>query len=851
MTALVTATVPGPGAPRSSITDPAPALVHVYALRTVSIALDVALDEAVAADERVPTFEFKVDWWGNGNYDHRWSNMTRMVESFTLTQELATDLPATIGIVEGTSASKVQINLGGQFMTDGYINADDTYLEDVDTVEAFSPYGGSGPGALLHAPVQIRTGFQTPEGPVSLLQFTGQLNGYSPAVSTREVVIDALDPVSRLRRAITVYAHGIDGVLLSQRHNAQYPFAINCQWWIDMILRTNGYFASPPTGGVIDGATTLSATMHGSYQHEIGFVSYPITGYFASIPINNPWVATYEYGVTADPNEPGAHPFQMMYPRYGYDVNMQWLARSPAPMRPGLDGWGMSGWVQLPAAGGNLTGEMWTLQPVDRPSPQLVLQMRLDHGVPFAYISYPNGAAGYYTISGFALTNQPQWMFVGIHWSSETGGIRLTMNFGGNIGSVLIPLVVPSDLVYEPTLPVYGRTLVPFTNFSVWYQYAAPGILDWRGQSWTPTAYVDPAMNWIGGAPDIINRESYDLLKEIVEAEFGTFYFDETGKPFFRSRIVNRGWNRAPELLTSERNLSDLVISVDDSQVRNSIDYEYGIWGAQGWEKVWEPDDPYFFTLNANTTNQYVIPIPENTPIIAETGPQIIKWVSSEMWDQVEDNPYYQDKIVFCASLLSDPTVDVWLGLQNGRINSALFLTFRLRRYDARNALLTIVNNSAFGVRCATASKVGTVSSTGLSDGQMTTEGKPAFRVTGRKLVEFPSIPGHVQHDRSVLMYGVQTYDLGGRSQWRQTEGSCGAMAASVLEWTAKPKPVLSAVEVQHNPRRRLNDKIILTEESSLGARIWCTLAGRTVTYDADGARDSLVLRPDDPPPGW
>lgn len=852
MTAGVRVTVSGAGAPRGFVPDPAPALVRTYALRTVAVNLDAAMDEAAASEDRTPVFVLRVDWNRNGNYDHRWSNMTRIVEEFSLTEELATDLPAQVAYVEGTSSRKLQFTLGGQMTADAYINPDGTYVEEIDTVYAFSPYGPSGPGTLVGAGMELRTGFQTSQGEATMVQFTGRLSGYSPSASSRDVVIDALDPVSQLRRPITIYAYGVDGLLLNRYGNAAYPFAINCQWYIDTILRLNGYYASPPWGGHFgEGGCALSATMHGSYQAEIGSVTYVITNYYT---IHGPyWISPFEYGVTSSWTDPGAHPFQMMYPKFGYDITIKWLCRSAGPMRAGVDGWGMSGWVQLPAAGTNVTGDMWSFQPVDRGSPQMVMQLKIINGVPYVFMLWPSGQQALYTIAGFSLSNQPQWMFIGCHFNSEPGGVRISMNFGGAYGQILVPIPVPSNLSYEPAALAFGRTVVPFTNFSIWYQPGTPGPLDWVGQTWTPTAQVDPAVNWVGGAPDIINRESYDLLKEIVAADFGTFYFDEFGKPNFRSRIVNWGWNRAPETLTSERALSDLVVAVDDSAVRNSIDYEFSLWAAQGWEVIWESEDLNYLNLNDGQRGTWYIPLPENCPIIQETNSDVVQWISSENWDNVDNNPYYADKVVFAASALSDTTVDAYTGIQNNVLHprSGGFFAFTIRRYDPRTAILQIYNNIGFGVRFATADKVGTNSSTGMADNTQITVGKPAFRITGRKVVETPAGSSSVRDWASIARYGLLSYDLGGKNQWRQTQGSGDLLSASVMQWTSRPKPILQQVEVPHNPRRRLYDKIILTETDSLGARIWCTLAARTVTYNADGARDQLTLRPDSAPPGW
>lgn len=840
-----------------------------YTLRVMSIAIDRLLDAATGADERVPVFSIKADWARDGNFQHPASDLTSIVKSFTVSQELASDLPAQVGFVEGTSATTLQMTLGGTWEIDNVFGdyersavqyLDGQYRYYVDAMTAFSPYGPS-VGAVLNRTIQLRTGFLTAEGEAQLVRFTGLLSNYAPTASSREVAITALDPVSKLRKSITIYAHGVDGVVLTRYGNRLYPWVVNSQWYIDRILRHNGYYASPPPGGnsaIIPDYTgdealvynvVLSATMHGSHQHEIGNFTYPITNAYSSSTATN-WIPPWEYGATADPDDPVAHPFQMMYPRPGFNAEVTWITRSAAAMRPGIDGWGMSGWIRLPAAGSTLNTYIWSYLVLDG----FAMQMRLVNGVPHAYIIYPFGggsAQGLYTTGGFALSAQPRWIFAGVHFASTVTGVQISMNFDGQYASVLLDgYPIPQNIPYFDAARAVGQTVVPWTNFSVWYSPVAPGPLDWRGESWEPTAYVDPGLSWMGGQPDIVARESYELLKEIVAGEFGTFYFDETGKPFFRSRIVDRGWNRPPEVITSDRDISDLVMNVDESSLRNAIDARFAPLVIGGWETIFEPDDPYYFTLGANQFNTWLLPVPDDVVSVAETSEQIVKWVSSENWGEIEDNPYYYGKLVFCASLLSDPTIDVYSAVLAGQLATAQFV-FNVRRIDQKTVAVRISSSCPYGVRFATASKAGTNSGTGRRDNGMVTEGTPAFRLPGRKIVEGISATANLRHERSIYNYGLQSYDLGGDSPWRQTADSTYLLAGSVMKHTANPRPILGQVETPHNPRRRLRDKIVVVEPDAFGARIWCTIHGITTTFDENGARDTLTLRPDEAPPSW
>lgn len=858
MTALVQAST-SPGAPSSFVPDrPAP-FVRAYALRVTSISISRALDEASDADERVPIFSLRADWAGDGQFQQEFSDLAPVVKSFTYTQELAPELPATVGFIEGTAASKLQVTLGGHWDAPGlfgetgeairYING--RLVDGVDAIYAFSPYGVSGPGPVVGAKIELRTGFLTSEGPVDLLRFSGTVSGYSPTASSREVVLDALDPVARLRKMITIYAYGVDGVMLTRYGNRLYPWILNSQWYIDRVLRESGYYASPPPGGRGKGSVTLSVTMHGSPQHEIGAFTYPITDAYTSSTATQ-YVQPWEYGVSADPTAPEAHPFQMMYPKPGFKMTFTWITRTAAAMRAGIDGWGLSGWVRVPSAAtaAGVTNYLWSYIVQEK----FAMQLRLIDGLPHAYIIYPtdgpNDAQALLRPADFALTDKPRWIFCGVHYASESGGVRVSMNFDGVYYSTLVNVPIQSDILYYEAARAVGYTLVPWTNFSIWYQLDAPGPTEWGGQTWTPNAYVDPGMNLLGGMTDIVARESYDLIKEIAAAEFATFYFDETGKPFFRSRIINRGWNRPPELLSSDRDISDLSMTVDDSSVRNAIEAPFAGLVIGVWETVWETDDPYYFTLGANSFNTWTIELPDNVVAVAETDQQIMKWVSSENWGTVNDNPYYFGKLVFSVSLLSDPTIDVYSAVLAGKLATAKFV-FTVRRVDVRTVRVRIESFCPYAVRFATASKIGTNSGTGKRDNNMITEGEPAFRVPGRKMLELPTFTVNTRHERSIYRYGEQSYDLGGKNAWRQTGDATQLLSASVMQFIAKPLPVLSQVEVPHNPRRRLRDKIILTEPDSFGARIWCTIYGITTTYDENGARDILTLRPDAPPPGW
>lgn len=68
---------------------------------------------AIESEDRTPIMALRADWARYGDFDHPLSELTDLTRSVTVDRSLATNLPANVGIVEGSTAASLSADLGG------------------------------------------------------------------------------------------------------------------------------------------------------------------------------------------------------------------------------------------------------------------------------------------------------------------------------------------------------------------------------------------------------------------------------------------------------------------------------------------------------------------------------------------------------------------------------------------------------------------------------------------------------------------------------------------------------------------------------------------------------------------
>lgn len=720
--------------------------------------------------------------------------------------------------------------------------------DDTDPVKALAPYrrdADLADRAIIGRGLSLTTGMQTRQGPITQQRFRGTVSAFRPSSAAREVQLGGLDPVDHLRAPITQAAWGIDLHRLLRSGENGYPARMNSQWYVDRILRANGFFASPPPGVPFgDSRLLLSATMHGSPVAEVAATTSTPYETYAAVLTPATFVAPYAVG---------DHPFGMLAPSTDTAAGTlahvgAWSLSTNITMAVG-DGYALPIWIRVPGTGDTLPADadLITINPVSQNLAAMAVCTR--GGIPSLRWKLPSGTEYVHTPPGYTLPAQAEWQFFGCWWNyTATGGTFSIFPATQGVRTGSTKTFTPiSGVTYNPAGPVGYNTNLPLTNVSLYRQPTEPAPSDWVGQTWTKTARIDVGANDWAGILEQRNTESYGLVKEIVGAELGQFGFDEDGVPYFRSRAVAHAVTRS-ETVTAQRSLVDLVTHVNESTVRNSIDVVTAKLPLQTWEPIFESEEIGRFIIPPASGGLpgviiYDLPLPDNCAQVwtgiddskegTVLAPPLV--VDKDGWNDARENPALANRLIFSGSFVTTPTVLI----------NPILLTFQARQLNSRTMRLLISNSSGGAIRLATPDEVSP------SDDAHISPGVPALRIPGRIVRADKPVLNSVTEGFSIARYGRRTYDLGGESVWRQYPNSVIPMAYSVLEWTATPKPVLDTIEAPHHPRRKLYDQVTVVDSEGLGS-VTGKLAGiRTTFSENDGARDQLLVRPNEPPLGW
>lgn len=769
--------------------------------------------EAIESDDRVAVYTLRADWGRDGTFSHPLSNLTDVLDNVTVTRELAGELPAEVGLVEGYSAATMSFTISGQWPDLG-----------VDPVQEFAPYRTD---AMLYSqptigvPVELETGFQTREGRKTTRRFTGSTSRINPSSAARDVQIDCLDAANKLRAPITQGPVGLDASLLAKYGPTAYFARYNSQWLIDRILRANGVYASPPTQDDV----FLSVTMHGSQVPEIGGGGVPEQYAFGSPNTTQAWTNT-------------GHPFGMLYPHPMAPAPVgSWYADERLTMGAN-SGFGWSGWVLMPSSASDEF--LWGIvlnagQSSTAENYQVTVEIA--SGVPAMTVSTPTeGVQGAAPISGWVIPAQPTWTFIGCHWGFVAGGVNLTMNVNGRLypdpAATPTPfaITVAGSVSWQPTTTVIYELDVPATNLSWWKEPIPPAA--WTGQTWISQADIDPGLNELTGIPELVGEDSWSLLTEVVDAEYGVAQFSPEGRFSFRSRAVIRP-RGTPERVTAQRELADMVTTTDEAGVRNSISAALTPLLVGPYEWIIASDDVGLFQAGPGTS-YFDVTLPSG--VVVADSPFIENFFSTDAWNQLVDT--YPNTQYLCVAMTQFHSQTTLADYTN--------VDIRLFRKDAATLTIAIYNRTTDTIIFKTPDVV-----TANGDGTTsTTAGVPAFKLPGRKLVEQGSAPQIISDPGSIALYGPRTYELGGSggSRWHQHPEATAGIAEGLLGATGHPVPVLDAVTVRHDPRRNLGDPITVADPYGLG-EVTGTIVGITTTFaDGSATTDALTVRPLAPP---
>lgn len=680
-----------------------------------------------------------------------------------------------------------------------------------DIVTVLSPYRDDAvlsvsDHPVLESVIECDTGFLTDAGARVERRFTGTVAKVNPTSSERTVRLEGIDASARLRAPITLPAVALDGVLLARYGPDQYRSRINTQWLIDYILRRNGIYASPPCRG----DAILSVTFHGSEIPEVGRGGVPQDLLLAS---------------AGDIWTPGA--FGMLC--IGRD-NAQgtWYLTAGVTAAVGT-GIGMSMWLEI----GGSADPPYTIYRelfVDL-APNLVT---LDFGVhehrPFVGITIQGAGQVINQPFQWIPPNNPTFVFVGVHVAFSANTMTTTWRIG-QATYINSSTIVGRNVEWNPTPSMVYNVYNRMQNLQVWSSPRPPLPGPWQGEYWTSQADIDPGAGELTGIPELSSADSMALIKQITAAELASFGFSEDGRPWWRTVAGEHARGRAAisEDITADRNLTDLSSTIDEESIRNSVTVSPAPLLITDWQPWYVAEDPDQFTTPPGRS-VFELDIPPNVTEIPDGYTKItIEPNSGLTWETGNDLYVWRSWPKMQITRDNDRMVTV-----NGEQ-----VRMRIYRVSQSKALLVIVNNHDFPIRFATPPT------------SSSTDGQPSLIIPARMVEAQTPQPITVTDQGSINTYGEKTYshpEDSDTARWLQWPATATATAGAILAYTAHATPVLDALELPHDPRRRIGQQVRLHDPDGQGT-VRAHIIGLVTTLAPDrGATDTVTVRPLGPP---
>jgi hypothetical protein len=365
----------------------------------------------------------------------------------------------------------------------------------------------------------------------------------------------------------------------------------------------------------------------------------------------------------------------------------------------------------------------------------------------------------------------------------------------------------------------------------------AAGATLYDPTTWVPQADIDTGLLDVYGLPFRRGVDSWDLLKEVVGAEYGIAGFSESGRFFFVNRDNARRGNLTVEkIVTDEQLITDISLAERTGAVRNTITARLkprflAAWTVLGqnqataWDVVFKLVDPEQMVCGpGSSAHQIKLDVPawifDGAPVHQET---------TANWPP--DSGGFQ------------PTNTKFVAVRQGQLATeqpgvVVTQTALPVEYGHDQVLIQVFNPGIYPVVFAT------------------TNGDPAFWVYGRKYKDDTESELSVSRASSIARYGSRILELPD-SDWIQRESSIGTVTRGLLKDLRAPVPTVDNMKAVGDVRLQLQDTLLVQDSPVLGGPMYTTLAGiqRVLNTDpATGAaklEDSLTVRPFGAPGKW
>lgn len=302
-----------------------------------------------------------------------------------------------------------------------------------------------------------------------------------------------------------------------------------------------------------------------------------------------------------------------------------------------------------------------------------------------------------------------------------------------------------------------------------------------------PTADLAPSLGALTGTPAIVNQTAWQVATDIVSAEQGALWIDETGKAVFRNRDQLHGIGITPYDITARDSITELVWEESWDQVYGEVEVSY-------------------------------------QPVIADASRVFVVW-RAEGVERIGGLETTRIRVVnLSQSVLGATTKFTMNTALDGSGSSGtlgVYVVFD-RLIDSNTYEFQIRNNSS------------------APRWFVDTNGSPTLRVEANVAV----ILGSVEVVDSVASSESTKVLTISPNPWRQQEGAAQALASTLASDVSDPLPLLTQVNVKPDPRIQLADVVRVHDPVATQISQRAVVTGITEAFTAGNATMQLEIRP-------
>lgn len=530
-------------------------------------------------------------------------DVTVAIESVQIQRQIVSNMPSASRTVSGYPSAVATIVLSGLVDETDETKTIAWLLNPNETTSPLYPHDAS------DSPVYVDQGVITAVGSETVRTFSGTLDDLVIDAITQTATLTCIDNRNRLRPSVALPSFDYQSKFSSSNPG------LTAGWVLDVVLRQNGVYTSPPARP----SACFYASLHGAAWPELMGTLLPSPAIFFNMgehDLEDP-TSFVQNGAPSDYMDLMVEgPFGRQVVRDPLLDNVPIAGGSGnAPLLGATGHAYFEGWVYIDGTSlqGTTSGSSWGCRNYQSSSSNLSMNWAWNADDTSATctlnLTRVAGSATKTVAGGALLTN-------GWHHLAQlvtfTGSTTATI-------TTTIDGVVATDLITG--LPAAGSEAVPNTLTFQWIGYAdsiqitnevAP--VPYRG--FYPTAYLDPSLNALTATVDVTGQDTWNVIQDLCDAEAGVGKFDTANTFWFANRNTIAAITPSRSI-TSTTSIKGLSVEIAKAQIYTHVQAPVNVLQESVPSAVWQASTP--IRVRAHTT--YSTVVSTSSPVITPQNP--------------------------------------------------------------------------------------------------------------------------------------------------------------------------------------------------------------------------------------